>query len=44
MKARPRYSPMGAVFAAPKTGNAYKDEGFKSAWQRLMKAASRPAS
>jgi integrase len=30
---------MGAVFAAPKTGNAYKDEGFKSAWQRLMKDA-----
>lgn len=39
MKARPGYSPMGAVFAAPKTGNPYTDEGFKSVWKRLMAGA-----
>jgi hypothetical protein len=30
---------MGPVFAAPKTGNPYTDEGFKSVWKRLMKDA-----
>lgn len=39
MKARPTYSPMGAVFAAPQTGNPYKDDGFKTAWRRLVKQA-----
>lgn len=39
MKARPTYSPMGPVFAAPLTGNPYTDEGFKSVWKRLMKQA-----
>jgi integrase len=39
MKARPGYNPMGAVFRAPKTGNAYTDRGFKSGWNRLMVAA-----
>jgi integrase len=39
MKQRPGYSPMGAVFAAPLTGNPYTDDGFKSSWQRLMQAA-----
>lgn len=41
MKARPGYSPMGAVFAAPKTGNPYTDDGFKSIWNRLMAKALR---
>jgi integrase len=36
MKALRTYSPMGAVFAAPTTGNPYTDEGFKSVWKRLM--------
>lgn len=39
MKARPTYSPMGAVFAAPLTGNPYTDEGFRSVWKRLMESA-----
>lgn len=39
MKARLGYSPMGAVFAAPKTGNPYTDNGFKSMWLRLMRDA-----
>jgi integrase len=39
MKQRPGYSPMGAVFAAPLTGNPYTNDGFKSNWQRLMQAA-----
>jgi integrase len=39
MKARPTYSPMGAVFAAPTTGNPYTDDGFKTAWKRLMAEA-----
>lgn len=39
MKARPTYSPMGAVFAAPTTGNPYTEDGFKTTWQRLMRAA-----
>jgi integrase len=39
MKASPTHSPMGPVFAAPRTGNAYTDEGFKSVWKRLMKDA-----
>jgi integrase len=39
MKQRPGYSPMGAVFAAPNTGNPYSDDGFKSIWWRLMRDA-----
>jgi integrase len=39
MKARPTYSPMGPVFSAPKTGNPYTDEGFKTVWKRLMAGA-----
>lgn len=39
MKAQPGYSPMGAVFRAPRTGNAYNERGFKSGWSRLMAAA-----
>lgn len=36
MKARPGYNAMGPVFRAPRTGNAYKETGFKTMWQRLM--------
>jgi integrase len=36
MKARPGYNPMGAVFRSPRTGNAYRETGFKTMWQRLM--------
>lgn len=39
MKARKTYSPMGAVFASPMTGNPYTDDGFKSNWHRLMAKA-----
>ncbi|MES2247639.1 MAG: tyrosine-type recombinase/integrase [Pseudomonadota bacterium] len=39
MKAVEGYSPMGAVFRAPRTGNAYSEAGFKAMWQRLMKKA-----
>lgn len=39
MKAVDGYSPMGAVFRAPRTGNAYTDRGFKSMWARLMQKA-----
>ena len=39
MKAAEGYSPMGAVFRAPRTGNAYSEAGFKGMWQRLMKKA-----
>lgn len=39
MKALPSYNPMGPVFAAPKTGNAYTDSGFKTMWGRLLQAA-----
>jgi integrase len=39
MKAAPGYSPMGPVFRAPRTGNAYTERGFKSGWNRLMVAA-----
>lgn len=39
MKARANHSPMGAVFASPRTGGPYTDEGFKSQWKRLMKGA-----
>lgn len=39
MKARPGYNPMGAVFRAPKTGNAYTERNFKTGWGRLMAKA-----
>ena len=39
MKARDGYSPMGAVFAAPRTGNPYSEAGFKAMWNRLVVAA-----
>lgn len=39
MKAIPGYSPMGPVFRAPRTGNAYSESGFKGMWQRLMNKA-----
>ena len=39
MKAMEGYSPMGAVFRAPRTNNAYSEPGFKAMWQRLMKKA-----
>lgn len=39
MKALPGYSPLGAVFRAPKTGNPYSESGFKTMWGRLMDAA-----
>lgn len=39
MKAREGYSPMGAVFAAPRTGNPYSEAGFGAMWNRLMAKA-----
>ncbi|WP_232062157.1 tyrosine-type recombinase/integrase [Variovorax sp. PBS-H4] len=39
MRALPGYSPMGAVFRAPKTGNPYSESGFKAMWARLMQKA-----
>ncbi|KPU96618.1 hypothetical protein APR50_32730 [Variovorax paradoxus] len=39
MKAIPGYSPMGAVFRAPRTNDAYSEAGFKGMWQRLMNKA-----
>lgn len=39
MKALPGYHPMGPVFRAPRTGNAYAESGFKAMWNRLMAAA-----
>lgn len=39
MKAMEGYSPMGAVFRAPRTNNAYSEPGFKAMWQRLMQKA-----
>lgn len=39
MKSRPGYSPMGAVFASPRSGNPYKETGFKTMWDRLMRKA-----
>ena len=39
MKAIEGYSPMGAVFRAPRTNNPYSEPGFKAMWQRLMKKA-----
>lgn len=39
MKALEGYSPMGAVFRAPKTGNPYSEAGFKAMWSRLMQKA-----
>jgi integrase len=39
MRALPGYSPMGAVFRAPKTGNPYSEAGFKAMWARLIAAA-----
>lgn len=39
MRAMPAYSPMGPVFAAPRTGRAYTESGFKTMWGRLMDKA-----
>lgn len=39
MKAMEGYSPMGAVFRAPRTNNVYSEPGFKAMWQRLMQKA-----
>ncbi|WP_213956289.1 tyrosine-type recombinase/integrase [Variovorax sp. dw_954] len=39
MKAMPGYSPMGAVFRAPRTNLAYSESGFKAMWARLMQRA-----
>lgn len=39
MRALPGYSPLGAVFRAPKTGNPYSESGFKAMWGRLMTKA-----
>lgn len=39
VKATPGYNPMGAVFRAPRSNNAYTESGFKAMWNRLMKAA-----
>jgi hypothetical protein len=39
MKAMEGYSPMGAVFRAPRTNNAYSEAGFKGMWQRLIQKA-----
>ena len=39
MKALEGYSPMGAIFRAPKTGNPYSEAGFKAMWARLMDKA-----
>lgn len=36
MRALPGHNPMGPVFRAPKTGNAYAETGFKTMWNRLM--------
>ena len=39
MRKLPGFSPLGAVFRAPKTGNPYSESGFKTMWGRLMDAA-----
>lgn len=39
MKEREGYNPMGAVFRAPRTGNAYTERNFKTGWSRLMAKA-----
>ncbi|MBT2322566.1 tyrosine-type recombinase/integrase [Variovorax paradoxus] len=39
MRAIEGYSPMGAVFRAPRTGNPYSESGFKAMWARLMAKA-----
>ncbi|MDP9895327.1 integrase [Variovorax boronicumulans] len=39
MRAAEGFSPMGAVFRAPRTGNPYTEAGFKAMWGRLMKKA-----
>jgi integrase len=36
MRAQEGYNPMGAVFAAPRTGKPYSEPGFKGMWNRLM--------
>lgn len=36
MRAVEGYSPLGAVFRAPRTGNPYSESGFKTMWGRLM--------
>lgn len=39
MRAQPGYRIDGPVFASPRTGEAYKDTGFKTMWGRLMQSA-----
>lgn len=39
VKATEGYNPMGPVFRAPKTNNAYSEPGFKTMWNRLMAKA-----
>lgn len=39
MRSRPKFNPMGPVFAAPRTGNPYSEPGFKAMWARLMNKA-----
>lgn len=39
VKATDGYNPMGPVFRAPKTNNAYSEPGFKTMWNRLMAKA-----
>lgn len=39
LRAQEGYTPMGAVFRAPRTGNPYSEQGFKAMWSRLMAAA-----
>lgn len=39
VKAIEGHNPMGPVFRAPRTGNAYSEAGFKAMWNRLMLAA-----
>ena len=38
VKSTPGYNPMGAVFRAPRSNNAYTEPGFKAMWNRLMLA------
>lgn len=41
MQALEGYHPMGAVFRAPKSGNAYTEQGFKAMWSRLVSQAQK---
>ncbi len=41
MRSLPRFNPLGPVFASPKSGNAYTENGFKTMWDRLKNKALR---